>query len=156
MEKLIHGLEIDTLKSIEGNYLYVHYSDKNLEIRSKYPIEEILDHNISKKKLPGNLGMYVYPEDSIICYTNNNKITKSSFNTILKEEKCINRRSSIKNIILDVPVVLEQEDDENEEIEEDEEEDEDCDEISDIEEDENVDWENEDDEEFDFQEPIVE
>ena len=99
---LIEGLNINTLKHVSGDYKYIHNSLDEYCIRSKYPIDSILDIEILEKKLPGDLGMYIYPYDAIICKVNNDKINKNEFGNLVKEyEK--NNHCITSTALFDVP-----------------------------------------------------
>lgn len=152
----MHGLEINSLKQVNDNYEYIHYSNSLLEIRSKYKQSQVLSVPILEKILPGNIGKYIYPNDSIIHLKDGTKITKLIFNKILNDENNPNNSVKCHNMIFDVPT-------ENEHVEEelieydleDDNENSDEDNEEDVEEDEG--WGEEDDEEdFDDAEPPIE
>ena len=139
---LIEGLDITTLKHVSGDYKYVHNSVDDYCIRSKYPIDSILDVEILVRKLPGDLGMYIYPHDAIICKQNFEKINKTDFNNLVKEyEK--NNHYITSTALFDVPPdfndsnVNEEDEYESEELSEEEDDDmeDEADEIEDWEED---------------------
>lgn len=125
---LIEGLDISTLKHVSGEYKYVHNTVDDYCIRSKHPVDSILDVEILAKKLPGDLGMYIYPHDAILCKNNCERINKTEFNNLVKQyEK--NNHYITSTALFDVPPDLnesnvnEEEEYESEELSEEEDDD---------------------------------
>ena len=139
--KLIQGIEIKSSKSVEGEYNFVHYHENHFQIRSNLDMHHVLKNSILDKKLPGNLGSYIYPHDAIICLTNNSKMSKSVFKDIMKNANTDVERYNTGDLIFDVPNDCvedpEEEEVENEELE--------CESEGSLEEE---DWQDEDDEEI--------
>ena len=148
MSKLIRGFEINCQKNVHDEYKHIHFSDTVFEIRSKYTQEEILDVDPINKILPGNLGKYIYPYDSILIFKDGTKINKSNFNKLMNDKSFINRAYKRSDLIFDVPNVndIKEEQEEEEECENDEESEDGID-LEDVESDQE-DWEEEDVEEF--------
>jgi hypothetical protein len=115
----MQGIEISSLQNTNKMYKYIHYTDEFVEIRSNYEPKHVLDHDIVTRKLPGNLGTYIYPYDSILCFKNGSVINKVIFNKILKDDKFTFKQHNRSNMVFDVPNFHENIDDENDdEIEE--------------------------------------
>tara|TARA_E500000178_G_C16399699_1_gene478115 strand:+ start:28 stop:513 length:486 start_codon:yes stop_codon:yes gene_type:complete len=158
-EKLIPGFEINSLKYVNGLYNVTHYSDKNIEIKSSRSLEDVLDCKILSKSLPGNLGKYIFPIDSILVMKDGTKITKLIFSKLLENYSRQSEKINHTDIIFDVPT-------DKDTVEEEEAEDDESDvnediveyEIDEECEEEEGEWEDEGEEEVDFDdaEPLTE
>lgn len=151
-EKLISGFEINSLKYSNGPYKFIHFSDKNLEIRSSYSLEDVLECNILTKTLPGNLGKYIFPSDSVLILKDGSKISKAMFNKILENYSRHSEKINHTDVIFDVPtekstmeVIEDDESDINGELTEEE--------IDEDGEEEDDEWEEGEEEEEEFDDP---
>lgn len=101
--KLIQGIEIKTSKIVKDEYKFVHFCENQIEIRSNFDKDYVLENDILDKKMPGNLGSYIYPHDAIMCFTNNYKINKNVFKEIMKNATTKIEKYYEKDLIFDVP-----------------------------------------------------
>ena len=101
--KLIQGIEIKSSKIVKGEYEFVHFCENQIEIRSKFDKNYVLENDVLEKKLPGNLGSYIYPHDAILCFNNNYKINKNVFKEIMKNATTKIEKYYEKDLIFDVP-----------------------------------------------------
>lgn len=115
---LIHGIEIKSSKIVRDEYKFVHFCENQIEIRSKFDKNYVLENNVLEKKLPGNLGSYIYPHDAIICFNNNYKINKNIFKEIMKNATTKIEKYYEQDLIFDVPTnCIEETEEEDIEIE---------------------------------------
>jgi len=101
--KLIQGIEIKTSKVVKDEYKYIHFCENQIEIRSKFDKDFVLENDVLDKKLPGNLGSYIYPYDSIICFRNNYKMNKNVFKEIMKNATTNIEKYDTHDLVFDVP-----------------------------------------------------
>ena len=101
--KLIQGIEIKTSKIVRDEYKFVHFCENQIEIRSKFDKYYVLENDVLDKKMPGNLGSYIYPYDAIMCFNNNYKINKNVFKEIMKNATTKIENYYEKDLIFDVP-----------------------------------------------------
>ena len=101
--KLIQGIEIKSSKFVKGEYEFVHFCENQIEIRSNFEKKDVLENDILDKKLPGNLGSYIYPYDAVICFSNNYKMNKNVFKEIMKNAKTNIEKYDTHDSIFDVP-----------------------------------------------------
>ena len=118
--KLIQGIEIKSSKFVKDEYEFVHFCENQIEIRSKFDKNYVLENDILDKKLPGNLGSYIYPYDAIICFSNNYKINKNVFKEIMKNATTNIEKYDTRDLIFDVPNsnCVEEDEDEDVDVEE--------------------------------------
>ena len=117
MVKLIKGIQIKSGKTVEGEYKFIHCAFNNLEIRSDYDTDSVLENDILEKIIPGNMGSFIYPSDAILRFKDNKVINKSILKSLMKDGKLAEKIYDSHNLVFDVPTNkdLQEEDDEEEE-----------------------------------------
>lgn len=103
MKKLIHGLHIDSLTSKNENLKNIHYEDDLLVIKSSYLPEDVMTEKITQRILPGNIGAFIYPYDSVLYFKDNRNINKQIFNKFVKDQKLFYKKNYVSNMVFDVP-----------------------------------------------------
>lgn len=118
--KLIQGIEIKTSKVVKDDYKYVHFCENQIEIRSKFDKNFVLENDVLDKKLPGNLSSYIYPYDSIICFSNNYKMNKNVFREIMNNATTNIEKYDTHDLVFDVPnsTCIEEEEEDDVDVEE--------------------------------------
>ena len=130
---------VETKKVVSYIPEYVHFKDDNVEIRSSYKTEDILNVDILSLNLPGELSSYIYPKDSVLCIKKGLKL-KDVLKYYEKNIEPLSQKDDC--IVFDVEKTIDEEDivedDDYEESEEEEEEDEGDGEVEEWEDDEDV------------------